>query len=103
MYYDRFQSELFPEKRKIVFLTQILPTRDTVGYEQISNLVVKKFDGREILNLDQFAEAAAQRVSGYHKIEFEDDPHQIYLDANQVEQDAAQLQKIYSLPALQRL
>jgi len=103
VYYDRFQSELFPEKRKIVFLTQILPTRDTVGYEQISNLVVKKLDGREILNLDQFAEAAAQRVSGYHKIEFEDDPHQIYLDANQVEQDAAQLQKIYSLPALQRL
>src|SRR3984893_606491 len=103
VYYDMFQSELFPEKRKIVFLTQILPTRDTVGYEQISNLVVKKLDGREILNLDQFAEAAAQRVSGYHKIEFEDDPHQIYLDANQVEQDAAQLQKIYSLPALQRL
>jgi hypothetical protein len=103
VYYDRFQSELFPEKRKIVFLTQILPTRDTVGYEQMSNLVVKKLDGREILNLDQFAEAASQQMSGYHKIEFEDDPHQIYLDASQVEQDAAQLQKIYSLPALQRL
>jgi PDZ domain-containing protein len=103
VYYDRFQSDLFPEKRKIVFLSQILPTRDTVGYEQISNLVVKKLNGREILNLDQFAEAAARPLGGYHKIELEDDPHQIYLDANQVEQDAAQLQKIYSLPALQRL
>jgi PDZ domain len=103
VYYDRFQSDLFAEKRKIVFLSQILPTRDTVGYEQISNLVVKKLNGKEILNLNQFAEAAAQPVGGYHKIEFEDDPHQIYLDANQVEQDAAQLRKIYSLPALQRL
>jgi hypothetical protein len=103
VYYDRFQSDLFPEKRKIVFLSQILPTRDTVGYEQISNLVVKKLNGREILNLDQFAEAAARPLGGYHKIELEDDPHQIYLDVNQVEQDAAQLQKIYSLPALQRL
>jgi S1-C subfamily serine protease len=103
VYYDRFQSELFPEKRKIVFLSQILPTRDTVGYEQISNLVVKKLNGQGILDLDQFAQAAAQPVGGYHKIEFEDDPHEIYLDANQVEQDAAQLQKIYSLPALQRL
>jgi S1-C subfamily serine protease len=103
VYYDRFQSDLFPEKRKIVFLAQILPSRYTVGYEQISNLVVRKLNGREILNLDQFAEAAAQPMGGYHKIEFEDDPHQIYLDASQVEQDAVQLQKIYSLPALQRL
>jgi len=103
VYYDRFQSELFPEKRKIVFLSQILPTRDTVGYEQISNLVVKKLNGQRILNLDQFAQAVAQPVEGHHKIEFEDDPHEIYLDANQVEQDAAQLKKIYSLPALQRL
>ncbi|HXL26920.1 MAG TPA: PDZ domain-containing protein, partial [Chthoniobacterales bacterium] len=103
VYYDRFQSDLFPEKRKIVFLSQILPTRDTVGYEQISNLVVKKLNGREILNLDQFAEAAAHPVAGYDKIEFEDDPHQIYLDAGRVEQDAAELQKIYSLPALQHL
>jgi len=103
VYYDRFQSELFPEKRKIVFLSQILPTRDTVGYEQISNLVVKSLNGQRILNLDQFAQAATQPVGGYHKIEFEDDPHEIYLDANQVEQDTAQLQRIYSLPALQRL
>ena len=103
VYYDRFQSELFPEKRKIVFLAQILPTRDTVGYEQIGNLVVKKLNGREILNLDQFAEAAARPTGGFHQIEFEDDPHQIFLDASQVEQDAAQLQKIYALPALQRL
>ena len=43
------------------------------------------------------------RSNGYHKIEFEEDPHEIYLDAKQVEEDAAQLQKTYSLPALQRL
>ena len=61
VYYDRFQSDLFPEKRKIVFLTQILPTEDTVGYEQLSNLVVRKLNGREILSLDDFAEAAKNR------------------------------------------
>src|SRR5262249_57428951 len=55
VYYDRFQSELFPEKRKIVFLSQILPTRDTVGYEQISNLDVKRLKGRKILDLAQLA------------------------------------------------
>ena len=102
VYYDRFQSDLFPEKRKIVFLTQILPTQDTVGYEQLNNLVVTKLNGREILSLDDFAEAAKSPIAGYHKIEFGEDPHEIYLDAKQVDEDA-QVQKVYSLPALQRL
>ena len=103
VYYDRFQSDLFPEKRKIVFLTQILPAQDTVGYEQLNNLVVTKLNGRQILSLDDFAAAAKNPTDGYHKIEFEEDPHEIYLEAKQVEEDAAQLQKTYSLPALQRL
>jgi hypothetical protein len=103
VYYDRFQSDLFPEKRKIVFLSQILPTQDTVGYEQLNNVVVTKLNGREILSLDDFAAAVKNPTDGYHKIELEEDPHEIYLDAKQVEEDAAQLQKTYSLPALQRL
>ena len=103
VYYDRFQSDLFPYRRKIVILTQILPTENTVGYEQLSNLVVKKFNGRKLLNLDDFAEAAKNPIAGYHKIEFEEDPHEIYLDAKQVEEDAAQLQKTYSIPELRHL
>src|ERR1700747_1702603 len=95
VYYDRFQSDLFPEKRKIVFLTQILPAQDTVGYEQLNNLVVTRLNGQKILSLDDFAEAVKHPTDGYHKIEFEEDPHEIYLDAKQVEEDAAQLQKTY--------
>jgi S1-C subfamily serine protease len=103
VYYDRFQSDLFPDRRKIVILTQILPTEDTVGYQQLSNLVVTKFNGRKLLNLDDFAEAAKNPMAGYHKIEFEEDPHEIYLDAKQVEEDGAQLQKTYSIPELRHL
>ncbi len=103
VYYDRFQSDLFPAKRKIVFLSQILPTEDTVGYEQLSNLVVAKLNGRAILSLDDFAAAAKNPVAGFHKIEFEEDPHEIYLDAKQVEEGSDQLQKTYSIPALQHL
>jgi hypothetical protein len=103
VYYDRFQSDLFPDKRKIVFLTQILPTQDTVGYEQLNNLVVTRLNGRSILNLGDFAEAAKNPIAGYHKIEFEEDPHEIYLDARQVDENSAQVQKVYSVPALQHL
>jgi S1-C subfamily serine protease len=103
VYYDRYQSELFPEKRKIVFLTQILPTEETVGYDQLNNLVVTKVNGRPVLSLDDFAEAVKNPIGGFHKIEFEEDPHEIYLDAKQVETDSAKLRSVYSLPALQHL
>jgi S1-C subfamily serine protease len=103
VYYDRYQSELFPERRKIVFLTQILPTQETVGYEQLNNLVVTKVNGRQILSLDDFAEAVKNPIGGFHKIEFDEDPHVIYLDAKQVEANSAKLQSVYSLPALQHL
>jgi S1-C subfamily serine protease len=103
VYYDKFQSDLFQGKRKIVILTQILPTEDTVGYEQLSNLVVTKLNGHDILSLDDFAEAAKNPSDGYHKLEFEEDPHEIYLDAKQVEEDGAQLQKTYSIPSLRHL
>jgi hypothetical protein len=92
-----------PEKRKIVFLTQILPTEETVGYDQLNNLVVTKVNGRPVLSLDDFAEAVKNPIGGFHKIEFEEDPHEIYLDAKQVETDSAKLRSVYSLPALQHL
>ena len=65
--------------------------------------MVEKVNGRKILILDDFAAAVKNPTDGYDKIEFEEDPHEIYLDAKQIEEDAAQLQKIYSLPALQHL
>jgi hypothetical protein len=103
VYYDRFQSDLFPGKRKIVFLSQILPTSDTVGYEQLNHLVVKTVNSKEITSLDDLVEALKSPLDGFDKLEFEEDPHEIYLNPRHAAESAAQLQKTYSLPALQRL
>jgi S1-C subfamily serine protease len=103
VYYDRFQSELFPESRKIVFLSQVIPTADTVGYEQLNYLVVKRVNDREICSLDDLSQAVRSPQNGFQKIEFNDDPRVIYLDAGQAETTAKQLQALYALPALQRL
>jgi S1-C subfamily serine protease len=103
VYYDRFQSELFPEPRKIVFLSQVIPTQDTVGYEQLNYLILKRVNDREIRNLDDLAEAIRSPRNGFQKIEFNEDPRVIYLDAGQTENTAKQLQALYALPALQRL
>jgi hypothetical protein len=52
--------------------------------------------------LEDLAKAMEKPINGFHKIEFDLDPKVIYLDAAQVEQNAAQLQKTYSLPGLRR-
>ena len=53
--------------------------------------------------LDDFAEAVKYPINGYHKIEFEEDPHEIYLDAKQVEADSEEVKNVYSLPELKHL
>lgn len=103
VYYDAFQNELPSDRDKIVFISQILPSPDTIGYEGLDNLVVSKVNGREIRNLNDLAEAAGHPVDGFQKIELEEDPGVLFLDAASIEANRDQLIRKYALPALQRL
>lgn len=103
VYYDRYQANLFPTKRKLVILTQVMPTKATVGYERLNYLTVRRINGADITNLADVARASQHPVDGFHKIEFEEDPHLIFLDANEVAEQSGALQKLYSLPTMQRL
>lgn len=102
VYFDHYQGDLFPKPRKIVFLSQILPNNDTIGYPQLNYMAVERVNGQPIYRLEDVAKAIEKPINGFHKIEFDLDPKVMYLDANQVQQDAAQLQKTYSLPAMRR-
>ena len=104
VYLDRYQSTLFPNlDRKVVFLSKVLQSPSTIGYKDLRHLVVTKVNGKKILSLADLAEAAKNPVEGYHQIEFEDDPKEIYLDAAEVANQADRLRAIYGLPTLQRL
>ena len=103
VFYDAFQNELPQDRGKIVFISHIFPSQDTIGYEGLDNLVVSKVNGREIRSLDDLAEAAKHPVDGFQKIELEEDPGVIFLDATTIEANRDKLIKKYSLPALQRL
>ncbi|MDQ6655244.1 MAG: serine protease [Verrucomicrobiota bacterium] len=105
VYLDKYQSELFPEgNRRVVILTQVLPSNSTVGNDEISYLTVQKVNGREIKSLREFAEAVQHPLDGgFTKIETAEDPKQIVVDMAQVAQEAAAVQENYGLPALQRL
>jgi hypothetical protein len=102
VYYDAFQNELPEDRGKIVVLAQVLPTPDTLGYEDLQNHVVERVNGRTVRRLEDLAAAAKEPVEGFHKIELEEDPKWIFLDAQSVEANRDGLKKHYALPALER-
>ncbi|MBV9009646.1 MAG: hypothetical protein JO354_10860, partial [Verrucomicrobia bacterium] len=104
VYFDRFQWELFPQgNQHVVILSQILPVNGTMGYEDFSYLTVAKVNGKEIHSLDDLAETVKEPVDGFFKIETEEDPKIIPLDAAQAQKDEAALHDSYGIPELQRL
>jgi len=104
VYYDRFQTELFKDgPRKLVFLSRVLPTSATVGYEELNNLLVKKINGVELQTLDDVPKALEKPENGFHKIEFEEDPKTIYLDAAEIQKTERMVQMQYRLPTLKFL
>jgi S1-C subfamily serine protease len=104
VYFDRFQSELFPDgNRRVVILSQVLPADSTIGYDDLAYLTVTKVDGKEIKSLDDLAQAVKEPIDGFIKIETEEDPKQIALDAAQVAAEAPNLQENYGISSLQRL
>lgn len=103
VYYDAFQNELPADRGRIIILSQVLPTPDTMGYEDLENIVVTKVNGRPIKSLADLAEAAKNPVDGFQKIEFEEDPKILFLDAASIQSNAETLKKHYALPGLERL
>jgi hypothetical protein len=103
VYYDAFQNELPADRGRIIILSQVLPTPDTIGYEDLENIVVTKVNGQQIKSLADLSEAAKKPVDGFHKIEFEEDPKLLFLDATSIQSNTDELKKHYSLPALERL
>jgi len=103
-YYDRFQADLFEGKTKrVVFLSQVLPSPATVGYEQLSYLVITRINDTQIQSLDDVASAVNKPVNGFHKIEFDENPGVIYLDAAQVKELEPALMQNYGIRSMNRL
>ncbi|MEA3211100.1 MAG: hypothetical protein QOE70_4157 [Chthoniobacter sp.] len=104
VYFDRQQVELFKDgPKKIVFLSRVLPSAATVGYEDLQSLVVKKINGVELQSLADIPGALEKANDGLQKVEFDGDPTVIYLDARAVAEEGEMLKSKYRLPALQRL
>lgn len=104
IYYQVNQDDLVEEKRdKIVFIVGMVPTQFTIGYEGLSNSVITKVNNQEIKNLDDVEKALQTPAEGFHKLEFEQTPKVIYLDAKELPQIDKIIQETYGVPALKNL
>ena len=66
---------------KLVFLSQVLRTPSTLGYEELNSVIVTKVNGRQIKNIKDLDEAFRHPdEKGIDTIEFSDFPRVIYID-----------------------
>jgi len=99
LYARENQEELMKEgRRKLVFLSGVIPAPGNVGYERLRQLIVTKVNDKPINDIKDLAEAVKSPLEGIHKIEFTDHPRLIHLDAAQAEQDNTEF-----LPARYRI
>jgi hypothetical protein len=99
------QEDLMKEgRRKLVFLSGVLPAPCTTGYERLRQLIVTKVNDKPINDIKDLAEALKSPIEGIHKIEFNDHPGLIHVDAAQAEQDNKEfLPARYRITRLERL
>lgn len=105
LYLDAYQKELFRNdpRRRVVIMSNVLPTPCTVGYEELNNLIVTKINGVALQSLSDIETALAKPVDGFHRIEFQGHPGEIVIDAAQAAAIETPLTRNYGIPAIKRL
>lgn len=78
-------------RKKLIFLSAVLPTPSAQGYERLGGQVVNQVNGRKINDLRDLDEAFKQPKDGIHVIELADFPKILYLDAISAERDNLKL------------
>ena len=103
LYYQRNQWDLIEPGKKIVFLSQVLPSEGNIGYGGLAYMILNSINDTEISNLGDIPYALTQSANGFHKFEFEQDPNVIYLGEETLRYENEIILQRYNLPSLSRL
>jgi hypothetical protein len=99
LYYQQNQDYLNGDQReKIVIISDTIPTPYSIGYENLSNLVVTRVNGKPIGKLADVHRALVAPVKGFHKIEFQQHPKVIYLDPKELPLIHQMITERYRIP-----
>jgi S1-C subfamily serine protease len=103
VYLDRFQSELPPDRGKIVFVSAVLPGPNTLGYEGLGFEVVEEVNGKPIRSLQDLATAVDNPTDAFHRIKLGDDPGMIVLDVEASKTEEERIKRDYRLPTMRQI
>lgn len=103
VYLDRFQSELPTDRGRIVFISSVLSTPNTVGYQELGYEVVEEVNGKPIRSLRDLAEAIDNPDGKFLRIKLAEDPGFIALDVENIKADEERIKREYGLPSLRRI
>jgi S1-C subfamily serine protease len=91
-------------KKKLIFISKVLPTNGLQGYDTVNGQIVQKINGREIHHLGDLDAAFKNPENGLHTIELDIFPKVVYLDAVTAEVDNMTLLKgVFRLGSLKRI
>lgn len=91
-------------RKKLVFLSLVLPTPGAQGYDKLGGQVVNKVNGKTIHDLNDLDAAFKETKETFHVIELGDFPHILYLDTFNAERDNMRLLGgAYRIGSLKRL
>jgi S1-C subfamily serine protease len=98
---DKYEEE---GRKKLVFLSLVLPTPSAQGYDKLGGQVISKVNGKAISDLNDLAEAFKSAKDTWHVIELDEFPHILYLDTFNAERDNMRLLGgAYRIGSLKRL
>ena len=89
-------------RNRLVFLSRVIATPATIGYEPVAGLIVTEVNGHPIKDIASLAEAFKHPKDDLHTIRIDDVPYVLYLEADLSDFVDSKLLES-GLPTLQRL
>jgi len=100
-YYRDLSFKPTDERSDIVILSYVLPANINLGYQDLRQLVVEKFNGQAVHSISDIVKAQAMpSESGYDVIEFELDNPVVVIDRKQLGQADALISRSYGINKL---
>lgn len=96
---DTFQADPPRERRRYVILSEVLPSPQTIGMQDLAKRVVERVNGRTIRSLEDLREAIRHPSGGFHRIDLDGSAGPVFLETGGLEQLESQLLKQYGMPA----
>ena len=96
---DTFQEDLSKDQKRLVIISTILPSPQTIGLQELARKVVVAINGMPIHGLDDVSKAVKHPQNGFQRIDLEGSAGPVYLDAATLESEEARLRNQFGIPA----